>query len=113
MSETLDFGTAGYQSPEQAGNLNKADIRGDIYSLGCTLFFLLTGLTPLVATLALQDDAQEPTVDFEDLEKLSPDIRRGLGPIVRRMMAQEPGDRFQTPAAAALALLPFCRRGEL
>jgi eukaryotic-like serine/threonine-protein kinase len=108
-SETKDIGTAGYQSPEQVANPDQADIRGDIYSLGCTLFFLLTGRTPLAAATPTQKDAPETPTDFTDVEKLIPEVPRGLGSIVRRMMAKESGDRFQTPAAAALALWPFCR----
>jgi len=108
-SEHNLVGTADYLSPEQAMNPQGVDIRGDIYSLGCTLYFLLTGQTPFSGVSVMQKALQHMTAEPEPVEKLNPEVSRGLGNIVRRMMAKQPGDRFQTPAAAALALSAFCR----
>jgi eukaryotic-like serine/threonine-protein kinase len=103
------LGTADYLSPEQAVNPQAVDIRADIYSLGCTLYFLLTGRPPfpggtLVNKLLRHQHEDPPAVDA-----ICPDVPVALAAIVRRMMAKRPQDRYQTPAAVALALTPFCR----
>ncbi len=103
-------GTADYLSPEQARNANMVDIRGDIYSLGCSLYFLLTGQAPfpdgslMQKILQHQTAAPRPIADFRD------DVPADVIAIVQRMLAKDPNDRFQTPASAALALLSFARR---
>jgi serine/threonine protein kinase len=103
------IGTADYLSPEQAGNPHGVDIRGDIYSLGCTLYFLLTGQTPFDGTTVIQKIMQHQTAEAAAVERLNPDVPPALAAIVRRMMAKKPEERFQTPAAVAVALKPLCR----
>jgi serine/threonine protein kinase len=102
-------GTADYLSPEQAVNPQAVDIRSDIYSLGCTLYYLLTGQTPFAGNSIMQKimlhQMEEPAL----VEELNPDVPPALAAIVRRMMAKKPECRFQTPAAVALALKPLCR----
>jgi serine/threonine protein kinase len=103
------IGTVDYLSPEQAINPRGVDIRGDIYSLGCTLYFLLTGRVPFNGTTVMQKILQHQKKDAPLVEVLSPAVPAALAAIVRRMMAKKPEDRFQTPAAVALALTPFGR----
>ena len=103
------LGTADYLSPEQAKSPENVDIRADIYSLGCTFYFLLTGRPPfpggsLMDKLLRHQNEEPPPVDA-----LRPDVPAALAVIVRRMMAKQPQDRYQTPAAVALTLTPFCR----
>ena len=105
------IGTADYLSPEQAMNPEGVDIRGDIYSLGCTLYFLLTGRPPFGGNGAMQKALQHMTAEPEPVDKLNPKVTRGLVSVVQRMMSKQPADRFQTPAAVALALSPACRAG--
>jgi serine/threonine-protein kinase len=102
------IGTADYLSPEQALNPHDVDIRGDIYSLGCTFYYLLTGQTPFKGTLMEKILQHQKAVPIP-VEQLNPEVAAGVAKIVRRMMAKSPAERFQTPAAAALALTPFCR----
>jgi serine/threonine protein kinase len=102
-------GTADYLSPEQAANPHGVDIRGDIYSLGCTLYFLLTGQTPFDGTTVMQKIMQHQSVEPVPVEKLNPEVPPALAAIIRRMMAKKPEARFQTPAAVAIALKPLCR----
>jgi serine/threonine-protein kinase len=103
------LGTVDYLAPEQAWNAGKADIRGDIYSLGCVFYFLLTGRPPFpggsLAQKLLKHQQAEPT----PLQELRPGLPAALVTLVRRMMAKRPEDRFQTPAALAAAVAPFCR----
>jgi len=103
------LGTADYVSPEQAKNAQMVDIRGDIYSLGCTFYFLLAGRPPFpggsLMNKLLRHQMEEPT----PLDALRPDLPAALAAIVGRMMAKRPEDRYQTPAAVSLALTPFCR----
>jgi serine/threonine protein kinase/WD40 repeat protein len=101
---TMTMGTADYMAPEQALDLHRADIRADIYSLGCTLYYLLTGRPPfgggpLAVKLMRHQQAEPP-----DLKERRPDVPDGLIPIVRRMLAKKPEDRYQTPAEVAAAL---------
>jgi serine/threonine protein kinase len=102
-------GTADYLSPEQALDPEGVDIRGDIYSLGCTLYFLLAGRVPFGGTTVMQKIIQHQQVEAEPVEVVNEQVPPALAAIVRRMMAKKPEDRFQTPAAAALALAPFCK----
>jgi serine/threonine-protein kinase len=103
------IGTADYLSPEQARNPNTVDIRGDIYSLGCTLYFLLTGQPPYPGGSLMQKMLQHQQVEPTPVESFRQDVPSGVVAVMRRMMAKKSWDRFQTPAAVALALRPFCR----
>ncbi len=102
------MGTPDYLSPEQARNSARVDARADVYSLGCTLYFLLTGRPPFRHAKGLLDKllahVNEPPPAVRDLR---PDVPAGLAEVLRRMMAKKPGERFTTATEAAAALVPF------
>jgi serine/threonine protein kinase len=104
------IGTADYLSPEQACNANAVDIRGDIYSLGCSLYYLLTGQPPFPDGTLMQKILLHQQAEPRPIDEFRDDVPADVGAIVKRMMAKHPNDRFQTPASAALALLSFARR---
>ncbi len=103
-------GTPDYLAPEQALNSHTVDTRADIYSLGCTFYELLSGLTPFAS---VANGTQKLLCHLQDLpppvEKLRPDLPPGVVAIVHKMMAKQPHDRFQTPGQVAEALVPFAR----
>jgi serine/threonine protein kinase len=105
------MGTPDYLSPEQARDLHQTDIRGDLYSLGCTFYYLLTGSVPFPGGTMLEKlvrhGVQEPT----PVEHLRLDVPQEVAAIVQRLMAKDPEDRFQTPAELADALTPFAIGG--
>jgi serine/threonine protein kinase len=106
------LGTPDYLAPEQALDARSADIRADLYGLGCTLYYLLAGRPPFraasVTDLLLKHQTEEPT----PLESLRPEVPPGVGAVVRRLMAKRPEDRYQTPAEVAEALEPFAAIGD-
>lgn len=103
------MGTPDYIAPEQATDAYHADIRADIYSLGCTLFFLLTGRAPFEEGSATQKLQSHMDREPPRLVELRPDTPAALAAVVERMMAKEPARRYQTPVEAAQALAPFAR----
>jgi serine/threonine-protein kinase len=102
-------GTADYLSPEQALSPAQVDIRGDLYSLGCTLYFLLTGQPPFPGGTVMEKILRHQEAEPTPLLALRPDLPVGPAGILERLLAKRPMDRFQTPAALAIALTPHCR----
>lgn len=100
------LGTIDYMAPEQISDRRKVDARSDIYSLGCTLFFLLTGRAPFqhVSSDCLQRMAAHANVPLQRLSSLRADAPPALENLLQRMMAKSPVDRFQSTAAVAAAL---------
>jgi eukaryotic-like serine/threonine-protein kinase len=114
--ETLSkgmVGTADYLSPEQARNASTVDIRGDIYSLGCTFYYLLTGQPPFPEGTLMQKILKHQQAEPPPVDTFRSDVPPGVTALMRRMVAKNPDDRFQTPAALAMALMPFTRAGAL
>ena len=106
------MGTPAYAAPEQAADAAAADTRSDIYALGGTLFYLLTGRPPFAGRSAMElwvAHAQTPPPSVTDLR---PDVPAELAAVVARMLAKNPADRFQTPAEVAAALVPFIKAGD-
>jgi serine/threonine protein kinase len=103
------MGTADYIAPEQAQDSRTADIRADVYSLGCTLYHLLSGRVPFPEGTPFVKILQHVGHDPEPLDRLCPELPAGLVRVVEKMMAKRPGDRYQTPAEVAAALEPFTR----
>ena len=101
------MGTPDFVSPEQATDARAADIRSDIYSLGCTFYYLLAGRPPFAEGSAMERVKAHGEADPVPLEELCGDIPSELAETVRRMMAKLPAERFQTPAAVADAIGPF------
>lgn len=93
----VTLGTFDYISPEQAHDPRAADVRSDLYSLGCTLYFLLTGAPPFREGTALQKLLMHGTKYPEDPRYFRTDISDSLIAILRKMMAKKPTDRYQTP----------------
>jgi len=107
------MGTADFIAPEQANNPRRADIRADIYSLGCTLFFLLTGRVPFPEGTAMDKLMAHAEKTPMPLRKLRADVPADLARVVEKMMAKDPAQRYQTPAEAARVLAPFTRQPSL
>ena len=105
--EGVVMGTVDYIAPEQAQDTHGADTRADIYSLGCTLYHMLTGRVPFPGGTAAEKLYRHLMAAPEDPTKLAPDLPRELAAVVGRMIAKRPEDRFQTPAEVATALLPW------
>jgi response regulator RpfG family c-di-GMP phosphodiesterase len=106
----LTLGTVDYMAPEQISNASGVDIRADIYALGGTLFWCLTGRSPFVATGGFSEALlQRLTMPAPSVRSLRPDLPAELEAVVARMMAHDPADRYQTPQILSIALAPFLR----
>lgn len=110
------MGTLDYMAPEQGGDAHQVDIRADIYSLGATLYKLLTGDSPYA------EHAQKPPLqrlmaiaqhEPPAIHTKRPEIPERLAAIVHRMLAKKPEQRFATPADVVQALAPFCAGADL
>ncbi|MBY0526905.1 MAG: protein kinase [Gemmataceae bacterium] len=101
------MGTPDYMAPEQALDFSQADIRADVYSLGCTLYFLLTGQPPFPGGTPFQKLLRHQQADRPNISQSRADVPPELIPVLARMMAKLPEDRFATPAEVAAALVPF------
>ena len=101
------LGTPDYIAPEQSLDAQKADIRADIYSLGCTFYYLLTGGPPFQATSLYEILQAHHSRDAMPLNLARPEVSAELATLVAKMMAKEPGRRFQTPGEVARAIRPF------
>src|SRR5262245_17261503 len=105
------MGTPDFLSPEQARSVHKTDIRSDLYSLGCTFYYLLTGMVPFPGGTALEKLIRHCTEEPVPIEQARPGIPAEVAAILRKMMAKRPEDRHQTPLELAQAMQPFAISG--
>lgn len=103
------MGTPDYVAPEQAQDVKQADIRSDIYSLGCTLFRLLAGRSPFAGSNPMEVLMARVLTDAPRIGSLRADVPPELDDIVARMLQRDPDKRFQTPNEVAGALSAFCQ----
>ncbi len=100
------LGTLEYIAPEQSMNAAAADIRADIYSLGCTLYHMLVGHPPFSGStgelILAHSQLLPPSINL-----IRPEVPVELANVVSRMLAKQPARRFATPKDAAAALSPF------
>ena len=98
------MGTPDYIAPEQARDSHSVDIRADIYSLGCTLFYLLTARVPFpggtLTEKLLKHQMDRPT----PVRSLRPEVTPVVEAVLNKMLAKKPEERFQTPAPLAAVL---------
>lgn len=102
------MGTPDYIAPEQARNAVDIDPRSDIFSLGCTLFKVVTGEVPFSGDTSRAKLKARLKKDAPKLSSRRSDVSQGLDAVVTKMLAREPKQRFQTPGQVAIALEPFC-----
>lgn len=98
------LGTADYLAPEQAIDSHRVDVRADIYSLGCTLYFLLTGHPPFPEGTLAQRIMKHQKEMPPDIRKERPDVPDDLVTICMKMMAKKPSARYQSAAEVAQVL---------
>jgi hypothetical protein len=99
------LGTFDYMAPEQAREASEADIRSDIYSLGCTLYHMLTGQPPYPEGNAVQKLLDHSGKQAPDPAHINNRVPREIAAIVLTMMKTDPADRFQTPAELLTELI--------
>ncbi len=118
----VTLGTFDYISPEQARDPRGADVRSDIYSLGCTFFFMLAGRPPFPEGTVLQKLLQHQGDEPPDVRQFRPDTPESLVSVLRRMLAKDPRNRYQaasellhdlTALARQLGLRPLSPSGQV
>jgi serine/threonine protein kinase len=102
--------TPAFMAPEQAGDPSRGDIRADIYSLGCTFYFLLTGNPPFQGANLYDILQAHQSMEAIPLNLARPEVPMPLAIIVATMMAKEPERRFQSPRDVSQALAPFIKK---
>ncbi|WP_165221763.1 serine/threonine-protein kinase [Aquisphaera insulae] len=97
-------GTFDYVAPEQARHSHSADIRSDIYSLGCTFYHMIAGQVPFPSPSLPEKLFAHQALEPTPLSQFVPEISAGLAEVVRRMMRKTPDERYPTPLHVAQAL---------
>ncbi|HVS35264.1 MAG TPA: serine/threonine-protein kinase [Gemmataceae bacterium] len=105
------LGSPDYLSPEQAQEMHTVDIRADLYSLGCTFYYLLTGVPPFPGGTFFDKVYRHRFEEPQPLESLRPDAPPDVGAVVRKLMAKRPEERFGTPAEVAAAVAALLHQG--
>jgi len=103
------MGTPDFISPEQAKDARNADIRSDIYSLGATLYYLLSGRVPFDDGSVMHKLKSHAQVEPAPLNSVRDDLPEELVAIAAKMMAKDPDERYLTPSEVADALESFLR----
>lgn len=98
------MGTADYMAPEQGDDAHRADARADVYSLGCTLHFLLTGKPPYGGSTLVQKMMAHRDQSIPSLVLKRGDVPPMLDQVFARMLAKKPSERFQTMQEVVAAL---------
>jgi serine/threonine protein kinase len=101
------LGTPDYLAPEQSRDSHRVDIRADIYSLGGTLYFLLTGYPPFPDGDQVDKLLRHQTEMPRPIHLLRPNVPEELEQVVTRMLAKSPDQRYATPAEVMAALAPW------
>ncbi len=94
----MTLGTFDYISPEQARDPRSADVRSDLYSLGCTIFYMLAGRPPFAEGTMVQKLLQHQQDPPPPIESFRPDVPKRFAAVLTRLMAKDPADRQQRPA---------------
>ena len=110
-AEGAVLGTPDYLAPEQARDARGADIRADVYSLGCVLYHCLTGQPPFPESNLMAQMLRHATEKPAPLSAYLSGPPTGLQAVLDRMLAKSPDDRYATPAEASAALTPFLTGG--
>ena len=98
------IGTPDYLAPEQALDFHAADIRSDIYSLGCTFYYLLTGQPPFPGGTLTEKLLRHQQADPPPVDQQRPEVPPALAAVLMQMLAKRPQARYQTPAEVAQTL---------
>jgi serine/threonine protein kinase len=106
-TEGILLGTPDYMAPEQARDARSADIRADIYSLGCVLYHALAGQPPFPDPNVISQMIRHASEPARPLREFNPAVPDGLQRIIDYLMAKDPAKRYQTPERAAQALQVF------
>jgi serine/threonine protein kinase len=101
------LGTVDYVAPEQIENAQNADVRSDIYSLGCTLYYLLAGRPPFSGNTLLEKVSGRLLGQIPDVRNSRPEVSLALDGLLKRIMAHKAQERIQSAAELAQALHPF------
>jgi serine/threonine protein kinase len=101
------IGTFDYVAPEQARHSRAADIRSDIYSLGCTFYHMCTGHVPFPGPSLPEKLFGHQCIEPTPLCRMVSGLPEGLSEIVQRMMKKSPDERYTTPMEVAQALEPY------
>jgi len=101
------LGTPDYIAPEQVSDPRAADIRADIYSLGCTLYYLLAGRPPFPQGSITDKLAAHAAATPPPLAQFRKDVPDGLSRVLNRMLAKDPAARYAAPGDLARDLAPF------
>jgi serine/threonine protein kinase len=98
------LGTPNYMAPEQARNAHAADIRSDIYSLGCVFYEMLTGQAPFPDNSFVRQMVRHATEPVRPLRELIPDLPEEVQPVMDMLLAKDPAQRYAIPSQAARAI---------
>jgi serine/threonine protein kinase len=107
LGEGTVLGTADYLSPEQAIDSHDVDRRTDIYSLGATFYFLLTGEPPVPDVSVAKKLIFIQTTNPAPVHRFRKDVPAEMAEVMNRMLAKDPKDRPQTPRDVVTALEPW------
>ena len=107
------MGTPDYMAPEQAGDSKHVDERADIYSLGCTLWYLLTGRAVYGGDTMVAKIMAHTQQPIPSLRAARPDVPAELEAVFQRMLAKSPGDRYATMTDVIAELVQLTRPGDV
>ncbi len=98
------LGTPDYMAPEQARNAHAADIRADIYSLGCVFYEMLTGQSPFPDSSVVRQMVRHATEPPKPVRQLNPDVPEAFQAVLDSFLAKDPAQRYLTASQAAKAV---------